>query len=84
MHKEIDFINGARTPLEKAIVFLVNNFVEDRENKGIKISPQIASFAKKTTLAKPIEYLSKPKQKVNSSSIGDIVRTPTTHAEDFE
>ncbi|QLB45117.1 hemagglutinin repeat-containing protein [Mannheimia pernigra] len=82
--KEIDFINGARTPLEKAIVFLVNNFVEDRENKGIKISPQIASFAKKTTLAKPIEYLSKPKQKVNSSSIGDIVRTPTTHAEDFE
>ena len=82
--KEMDFIDGARTPLEKTVVFLVNNFIEDRENKGIKISPQIASFAKKTTLAKPIEYLSKPKQKVNSSSIGDIVRTPTTHAEDFE
>ncbi|WP_289333207.1 VENN motif pre-toxin domain-containing protein [Mannheimia haemolytica] len=44
--KEIDFINGARTPLEKAVVFLANKFVEDRENKGIKISPKIASFAK--------------------------------------
>ncbi|EXI62121.1 hypothetical protein MHD_11235 [Mannheimia granulomatis] len=45
--KEINLINGARTPLEKAVVFLVNNFIEDRENKGIKISPKIASFAEK-------------------------------------
>ena len=45
--KEMDFIDGARTPLEKTVVFLVNNFIEDRENKGIKISPKIASFAKK-------------------------------------
>ena len=45
--KEIELIDEARTPLEKTVVFLVNNFIEDRENKGIKISPKIASFAKK-------------------------------------
>ncbi|MFZ7201536.1 hypothetical protein ACLSY2_10170, partial [Avibacterium avium] len=28
-------------------------------------------------------YIDKPKQKVNSSSIGDIVRTPDTNPEDF-
>ncbi|QLB42332.1 VENN motif pre-toxin domain-containing protein [Mannheimia pernigra] len=45
--KEIDFINGARTPMEKAIVSLVDTFVEGRENQGVKVSPKIASFAKK-------------------------------------
>ncbi|PXZ39867.1 hypothetical protein DM482_03805 [Avibacterium paragallinarum] len=28
-------------------------------------------------------YIDKPKQKVNSASVGDIIRTPTTHPGDF-
>ena len=28
-------------------------------------------------------FLDIPKQKVNSASVGDIVRTPTTHPDDF-
>ena len=28
-------------------------------------------------------FLDMPKQKVNSASVGDIVRTPTTHPDDF-
>ncbi|QLB15306.1 hypothetical protein A6B39_07470 [Mannheimia granulomatis] len=59
--KEIDFINGARTPMEKAIVSLVDTFVEGRENQGVKVSPKIASFVKKTksvginrTINKPV------------------------------
>lgn len=31
----------------------------------------------------PINFTDKPKQKVNSASPGDIVRTPTSHPEDF-
>ena len=67
-------------------VFLKYKELSDKQLQDIQENCQSAwcDFAKKTTLAKPIEYLSKPKQKVNSSSIGDIVRTPTTHAEDFE
>ncbi|SUT96552.1 Colicin-E3 [Actinobacillus lignieresii] len=45
--KELDFINGTRTPAEKAIVFLVDAFVEGRENQGLNVSPKIAGFAKK-------------------------------------
>ena len=45
--KELDFINGARTPAEKAIVFLVDAFVESRESQGLNVSPKIAGFAKK-------------------------------------
>lgn len=46
--KEMDFINGVRTPTEKAIVLLVDAFAEGRESRGMKISPNVASFAKKS------------------------------------
>ena len=81
--KEFNFIEKNRTVAEKLVVGLVDSFIESQQAQGIKISPKIASFAKKTALSTPKEYLSKPKQKVNSSSVGDIVRTPTSHPEDF-
>ncbi|WP_231923626.1 VENN motif pre-toxin domain-containing protein [Gallibacterium genomosp. 3] len=81
--KEFNFIEENRTITEKAIVGLVESFIASQQAQGIKISPKIASFAKKTTLDSPKEYLSKPKQKVNSASVGDIVRTPTSHPGDF-
>ncbi|KGQ31271.1 hypothetical protein P375_08330 [Gallibacterium genomosp. 2] len=81
--KEFNFIEENRTITEKAIVGLVESFIASQQAQGIKISPKIASFAKKTTLNSPKEYLSKPKQKVNSASVGDIVRTPTSHPGDF-
>ncbi|RRN02695.1 heme utilization protein, partial [Bibersteinia trehalosi] len=45
--KEIDLINEVRTPAEKMVVLLVDKFIESRESQGIKVSPKIASFAKK-------------------------------------
>lgn len=45
--KEIDLINEVRTPAEKMVVLLVDKFIESRESQGIKVSPNITSFAKK-------------------------------------
>lgn len=58
--KELDFINGARTPLEKAIVTLVNTFVESKEAQGVNVSPKIASFAKKNNHIHQVRIKQKP------------------------
>lgn len=46
--KEFNFIEENRTITEKAIVGLVESFIASQQAQGIKISPKIASFAKKT------------------------------------
>ena len=55
--KEFNFIEENRTIAEKAIVGLVESFIASQQTQGIKISPKIASFAKKTTLDSPKEYI---------------------------
>ena len=48
--KEFNFIEKNRTVAEKLVVGLVDSFIESQQTQGIKISPKIASFAKKNKI----------------------------------
>ncbi|WP_418254616.1 hemagglutinin repeat-containing protein [Gallibacterium anatis] len=64
--KEFNFIEKNRTVAEKLVVGLVDSFIESQQAQGIKISPKIASFAKKVKNPniqnKDWKYIPAPKQ----------------------
>ena len=51
--------------------------------KPSRIHTQPNTPTRKQTQIESISYIDKPKQKVNSSKVGSVVRTPNTHPGDF-